>query len=55
MEEVMEAFITDFIIKCPHCGENLTGWLADPRGTIDCCDYCKKSFKISRELEFELY
>lgn len=55
MEEVTEAIVTDFKIKCPNCGEYLEGWVCDPRGAEDTCDYCNKSFKISINMDFEFY
>lgn len=55
MEEVTEAIITDFKIKCPHCGKYLDGWCCDPRGSEDICDYCQGKYKISVHLEFDFY
>ena len=42
-------------IECANCGNDVVGWIYDPRGAINVeCEDCGKTFDIPEDCEIEI-
>ena len=55
MTEITIFHATDIKAQCPKCKEWLDGWIGDPRGSTETCDYCGEELTIHPDayIEFE--
>ena len=52
-EITISAFTAE--VRCPHCGHEHEGWIADPRGAKDVeCEKCGKTFDIPEDTKVVL-
>ena len=51
MKEVTTLIVNEVSVKCPNCDEIIDGWMVDPRGETDTCDYCEKEYKIHKDAD----
>lgn len=56
-EELKESTIIRAITvetQCPHCNKWNSGWIGNPRGHIDTCEYCDKVYKVHPDADVEI-
>lgn len=53
IKEVTCFTATGIKCKCPYCDEYIDGWMGDPGGVIEKCDWCGKCFKVSNNFDIE--
>lgn len=41
-------------VECPHCGEQVKGWLGNPQGQETKCDDCDGVFQVDADADVEL-
>lgn len=48
----IQVFGAGIKVECPHCGAEIEGFVADPRGAVGVeCDECKEAFDVDSDAE----
>ena len=55
IKEVTVILARDVVVECPYCGEKNDGWFGNPAGAEEKCDFCGKTFRVSKfaDIEFD--
>lgn len=49
--KVYKVYIIADFVTCPYCNSRQDGWMKDPRGLIEPCDYCGMNYMVSKDAE----
>lgn len=53
---VTELEVTEFAVRCPHCGERNDGWYFFPDQHEEyACDHCDGFYKVHPDADFEYF
>lgn len=53
VKEINTFFTSNIHCRCPVCDEEVDGWMIDPAGAIEECEYCGAKLHVSNNYEIK--